>query len=404
MDILNGYRIKDLIHLNKLHNRHRRRNKIWLRDFREALNSGSLTMPFPVIIQILVTERCNLFCKMCNQWGERGYYSSHKDAVGDAPIEKLITFLQSIESSNFLLSIHGGEPFCYKHMDELLDYVIETERDTVFTTNATLLNRYVPKLGRLKNAMYIVSIDGDQDTNDRIRGKGIFQRVKDNLANLKKSCLEESGLMPLLSMNFCISEYIVSSDIIRAYKAARELGLLNINYGLRWYVTDLAGRDYERQLREEFQVSVSDCWKALRGDFSSFEAKGIARAISRVKNKFSFRLRLPYVSIIPREATNAGDIERHFLEHSYSFGREKCLFPFYFVRVHSNGDVIFCPGYRDIIVGNAFCDDFQKVINSDIARKFRKFCLHNRFSICSKCCGLYLSYAVDKLARNELID
>jgi MoaA/NifB/PqqE/SkfB family radical SAM enzyme len=274
-------------------------------------------------------------------------------------------------------------------MDELLDYIIETERDTIFTTNATLLNRYAPKLGRLKNAMYIVSIDGDQDTNDRIRGKGTFQRIKENLANLKECCLEESGLMPLLSMNFCISEYIVSSDIIRAYKAAKELGLLNINYGLRWFVTDRAGRDYERQLREEFQVSASDSWKALRCDFSSFEAKG--------------RFRLPYVSITPREAKSTRQIERHFLEHSYSFSRDKCLFPFYFVRLHSNGDVIFCPGYRDIIAGNAFYDDFYKVINSDIARKFRKFCLCNRFSICSKCCGLYLSYAVDKLARNELI-
>ncbi|MHC4693512.1 MAG: radical SAM protein [Planctomycetota bacterium] len=403
MDILNDYRIKDLLHFNRMHSRHRRRNKFWLRHFREAFNSGSLTMPFPVIVQILPTERCNLLCKMCNQWGKRGYYSSHKDAVSDAPIKKLITFLQSIESSNFLLSIHGGEPFCYKYMDELLDYIIETERDTIFTTNATLLNRYAPKLGRLKNAMYIVSIDGDQDTNDRIRGKGTFQRIKENLANLKECCLEESGLMPLLSMNFCISEYIVSSDIIRAYKAAKELGLLNINYGLRWFVTDRAGRDYERQLREEFQVSASDSWKALRCDFSSFEAKGVAQAISGIKNKFSFRFRLPYVSITPREAKSTRQIERHFLEHSYSFSRDKCLFPFYFVRLHSNGDVIFCPGYRDIIAGNAFYDDFYKVINSDIARKFRKFCLCNRFSICSKCCGLYLSYAVDKLARNELI-
>jgi sulfatase maturation enzyme AslB (radical SAM superfamily) len=340
---------------------------------------------------------------MCNQWGERGYYSSHDDAVSDAPIEKLITFLQSIESSNFLLSIHGGEPFYYKHMDELLDYVIETGRDTVFTTNATLLNRYLPKLGRLKNAMYIVSIDGDQDTNDRIRGKGTFQRIKDNLANLKECCLEESGLMPLLSMNFCVSEYIVPSDILKAYKAAKELGFLNINYGLRWFVVDQAGREYERQLREEFQVSASDCWKALRCDFSSFKANGVAQAIIKVKNNLLFRMRLPYVSITPRDAKSPRQIERHFSEHSYSYGREKCLFPFYFVRLHSNGDIIFCPGYRDIIAGNAFCDDFHKVINSDVAQRFRKFCLHNRFSICSKCCGLYLSYVVDKLTRDKLI-
>ena len=146
MKLLNGYRIKDLLHFMKMYNRHQRRNKFWFRRFQEALQQGSFTMPFPVIVQILPTERCNLLCKMCSQWGERGYYRSHDDAVGDTPIEKLISFLQSIESSDFLLNIYGGEPFCYKHMDELLDYIIATGRDTIFTTNATLLNRYLPKL------------------------------------------------------------------------------------------------------------------------------------------------------------------------------------------------------------------------------------------------------------------
>jgi len=340
---------------------------------------------------------------MCNQWGERGYYHSHDDAVSDAPIEKLIPFLQSIESLDFLLNIHGGEPFYYKQMDELLDYLIATGRDTVFTTNATLLNRYLPKLSRLKNAMYIVSIDGDQDTNDQIRGSGTFQKIKDNLAKLKESCLEQSGVMPLLSMNICVSEYIVPSDIVGAYRTAKELGFFNINYGLRWFVTDRAGHEYERQLKEEFQITASDCWKALRFDFSSFDANGVAQAISKVKNSLAFRLRLPYVSTTPRDAKSSQHIERHFLEHSYSFGRKRCLFPFYFVRIHSNGDVIFCQGYRDIIAGNVFCDDFYKVFNSEIAQKFRKFCLSDRFSICSKCCGLYLSYAVDKFIRDGLI-
>lgn len=252
--------------------------------------------------------------------------------------------------------------------------------------------------------MYIVSLDGDQNSNDRIRGSGTFQRIKDNLANLKESCLKQSGVIPLLSMNFCVSEYIVPSDIVRAYKAAKELGFLNINYGLRWFLTDKVGQEYERQLKEEFQIIASDCWKALRCDSSRFDVNGVAQAISKVKNNLAFRLRLPYVSIIPRDVKSPQHIERHFLEHSYSFGRKKCLFPFYFVRIHSNGDAIFCPCYRDIIAGNVFSDDFHKVFNSDIARKFRKFCTHDRFSICSKCCGLYLSYAVDKFTRHELLD
>ena len=372
---------------------------MWSSGFQEALESGSFNMPFPAIVQILPTERCNLSCRMCNQWGKQGYYRSRSDAVGDAPIEKLISLLQSVESSDFLLNVHGGEPFHYSQMDELLDYLIATERDTIFTTNATLLNRHLPKLGRLKNAMYVVSIDGDRDTHDRIRGSGTFQKIMDNLASLKESYIEQSGIMPLLSMNFCVSEYITPSDIAGAYKAAEELGFFNINYGLLWFVTDQAGHEYERQLMEEFQITSSECWKALRCDLSSFHVDGIAQAICKIRNKPRSRLRLPYVSIMPRDATSPEHIKRHFMEHSYSFDRKGCLFPFYFARIHSNGDVIFCQGYRDIIAGNIFRDDFYDIFNSEIAQKFREFCTRDRFSVCSKCCGLYLSYAVDKFVE-----
>lgn len=380
----------------KMNRRQQVRNRLWANEFRETLKSRHFTLSFPVIIQILPTERCNLSCKMCNQWGSRGYYHSKRDAVSDMPIQVLISFLRSIESSDFLLHIHGGEPFCYKQMGDLLDYLLETERDVVFTTNATLLDSYLPKLGGLRNVMYIVSVDGDQDTNDRIRGRGTFRRIKENLASLKKSCLEQSGIMPLLSMNFCISEYVVPSDIVRAYEAARELGFFSINYGLLWFVTDEAGREYKQQLEEHFQITASDCWKALRCDLSSFDISGVAKAISKVRNNPLLRLKLPYVSTIPRNARNSRQVERHFLEHGYSFGRKTCIFPFYFVRIHSNGDVIFCQGYRDIIAGNILYDDLYDIFNSDIAQKLRRFCLHNQFSICSRCCGLYLGYAVDR--------
>jgi len=402
LGILNGYRVKDLLHFMKMNRRHQARNRFWAEEFKEIVKSRHFTLSFPVIIQILPTERCNLSCRMCNQWGKMGYYRNNRDAVSDMPIEALISFLRSIESSDFLLHIHGGEPFCYKQMDDLLDYLLTTERDIIFTTNATLLDSYLPKLGGLKNVMYIVSVDGDQDTNDRIRGRGTFRRIKENLANLRKSCLEQSGVMPLLSMNFCISEYVVPTDIARAYEAARELGFFSINYGLLWFVTDEAGRKYEQQLRKHFQITASDCWKALRCDLGSFDVSGVAKAISKVKNNPLLRLKLPYVSTVPRNVRNSRQVERHFLEHGYSFGRKTCIFPFYFVRIHSNGDVIFCQGYRDIIAGNIFYDDFYDIFNSDIAQKLRSFCLHDQFSICSKCCGLYLGYAVDKLVKHTL--
>jgi len=67
--------------------------------------------------------------------------------------------------------------------------------------------------------------------------------------------------------------------------------------------------------------------------------------------------------------------------------------PFYWARVHSNGDLIYCPGHPDIIAGNAFRDGFMEAFNSETSIKFRRHILHNRLPICNRCCGLYMNYS-----------
>ena len=65
--------------------------------------------------------------------------------------------------------------------------------------------------------------------------------------------------------------------------------------------------------------------------------------------------------------------------------------PFYWARIHANGDLIFCPGHPDVIAGNVFRDGFMESFNSEMAVKFRKHILRNRLPICNRCCGLYMT-------------
>jgi sulfatase maturation enzyme AslB (radical SAM superfamily) len=51
-------------------------------------------------------------------------------------------------------------------------------------TNGTLLNRLPEALvGRLSN--FMISVDGSEAVTDRFRGKGVFQRVLDNVAAIR---------------------------------------------------------------------------------------------------------------------------------------------------------------------------------------------------------------------------
>jgi len=79
--------------------------------------------------------------------------------------------------------------------------------------------------------------------------------------------------------------------------------------------------------------------------------------------------------------------------------------PFYWARVHSNGDMIFCPGHPDIIVGNVYRDGFMSAFNSERSIALRRHILNNRFPICNRCCGLYITYAgrpYEQRARRKL--
>jgi MoaA/NifB/PqqE/SkfB family radical SAM enzyme len=396
-NLLNGYRLKDLLHYKSLYNRHLRRNRAWAKEFRKAQQQKSFSLPYPVLLQVVPTETCNLSCKMCNQWGDVGYYKGHSKDVASMPIENLLHLLKSSENYDCLLSIYGGEPFTYKHMAALLDYLIASGRDVVFTTNGTLMEPYISQLGKLKNAVYMVSVDGAKETNDRIRGQGVYERVKHSLTLLHESCLDQTGIRPLVFMNCCISNSFVPEDILQAREAARELGMVNINYELLWFFTEEMGRRYEDEFVQEFGFAASNCWRGACCELGAFDAEGVGKAVARVMNDFACRLFVPNVSVIPRMATTADRFSRYFRDANYSFARERCLYPAYSCRIQSTGDMIFCPGLPDVIAGNVLQKGFHKTFNSAAAQHLRRFLSEKRFTICNRCCGLYLTYDVDRL-------
>jgi len=60
----------------------------------------------------------------------------------------------------------------------------ERQFDVLITTNGTLLGNHLEGLAKLENLAFILSIDGDEETHDRIRGKGTFQKIKEGMTSL----------------------------------------------------------------------------------------------------------------------------------------------------------------------------------------------------------------------------
>lgn len=368
------------------------RGRVWSRDYREYLREERENPPFPKIIQIIPTERCNLRCGMCNQWGENGYFITGKRPVNSMPLESLIRFLEDYRKiePDFLLSIHGGEPFMYREMDGLLDYIHEKKIDTFFSTNGTLIDRYVEKLARInRHTLYLLSIDGGEETHDNIRGQGTLAKVRKGMMELRSFSREVGTGLPKIIINYCVNEHN-PEDIDEISKVARELRALVVNYNLRWYLPKEKGEEYDRLLKDEFKVQPTRAWTGwvTNHSFSKIDI-ALDRVYSKAKAQF-WKPRFPFYSILPA-GLSLKQAKAFYHDYNELFGIRSCIMPSAWLRIHSNGDLIYCPGHPDIVPGNVFKQDIREIFLNEISRKLRRKVEKNLLPICNRCCGLYMT-------------
>ena len=392
------YTARDYLHFARFYWRGRRRMQQWGKDFEASVRDGSFKLRAAAVVQLIPTEACNLRCSFCNQWGDAGYFLAGSRKVESIDAAAITTLIRQLSPHDSLINVHGGEPFAYKDIDQLLTALAERDFDVLITTNGTLMKSHLPAVARIRNLAFILSIDGDEATHDRVRGAGTYARITESL-----DCLfdlrRKLGLpAPLVVMSTVVSEW--TADVIeRAYTTARELGVFMLNYNLRYFMPESAGLAYEKHLQEEFGLQSSSAWRGWIAP--SHEQHDYSETVARLRgllNRKRFRLLPPYAVSGPSHLRGK-DFDEWFSNYLNTFGNESCFMPFYWARIHANGDLIFCPGHPDVIAGNVFRDGFMESFNSEMAVKFRKYILSNRLPICNRCCGLYMTNPARKFEQ-----
>ena len=202
--------------------------------------------------------------------------------------------------------------------------------------------------------------------------------------------------LPLVIMSTVVSEW--TSDVIeRAFTTASELGVFIVNYNLRYFMPEDAGLAYEKHLKEEFGLKSSGAWRGWIAP--SHEKHDYRETAERLRQLLKRKRLLPPYAVAGPSHLRGKDFDDWFSDYLNTFGNESCFMPFYWARVHANGDLIFCPGHPDVIAGNVFRDGFMESFNSETAVKFRKYILSNRMPICNRCCGLYMTNPARKFEQ-----
>ena len=137
--------------------------------------TGSENFYYPVYLSYEVTHRCNLNCKHC--------YINKRSIMIDKELkaEDVEFFLSKINKYNLPLNIQvtGGEPLLRKDIWEIIEVVSKhTMESWTFNTNGLLINKEIAeKLESYNVDKVYISLEGDKESHEYLRGKGTFEKV-----------------------------------------------------------------------------------------------------------------------------------------------------------------------------------------------------------------------------------
>ena len=154
-----------------------------------------------------ITNHCNLCCEHC--LFEAG--PDCRESLSRTELDQAVSEAYDLGCRLFLFT--GGEPFMYPDFLEVIEAILKDPAShVVILTNGLLLEKYLPEIMTLDSSRIHlqISIDGMQDSHDRIRGKGAFQWLETNLV-----LVQEAGLPVTLSMVVCQSTLHDMENLIR---------------------------------------------------------------------------------------------------------------------------------------------------------------------------------------------
>ncbi len=133
----------------------------------------------PYTILIDPTSNCNLRCRGC--WAG-AYEKQH--SLSFEEVDRIVS--EAKDLGMYFIVMSGGEPTMWPHLEELC----RKHYDVAFMiyTNGTLINedmaRWMREVGNITPA---ISLEGDRETTDQRRGKGVYNKIMSAMEHLKEN-------------------------------------------------------------------------------------------------------------------------------------------------------------------------------------------------------------------------
>ncbi|MCJ7631021.1 radical SAM protein [Candidatus Bathyarchaeota archaeon] len=153
-------------------------------------------------IQWHLTNKCNLRCEHCYQ----DDYSQSSELSFDElkTVAEKINYTLAKWGKEGRIGVTGGEPFVRNDLFDFLEFLEQQShiKKIGILSNGTLLGENIQRIKKLSKLHYIqLSVEGTRETNDGIRGKGIFDKVMESTRLLKSENMPVRWMVTLHEKN-----------------------------------------------------------------------------------------------------------------------------------------------------------------------------------------------------------
>ncbi len=160
-------------------------------------------------LTVISTYRCNSKCQMCYIWQNP---TDSREEISPETLSKLPAGFDN-------LNVSGGEPTLRQDLPEIIDILYPKARIMEISSNGLFPERLLPIIKKYPNIKVRFSIEGDELTNNHIRGEVDGFNIKVN--GLRK--LKEAGGTDLGFAMVIQDEN--ASQLVSVYEMARSMGV-----------------------------------------------------------------------------------------------------------------------------------------------------------------------------------
>lgn len=324
-----------------------------------------------------LTHLCNLNCPYCYVGSDR--VKNELNAYQWFEIIKQIPFYSFV-------TLVGGEPLI---RPDFCDILFEVSRKTLgkvnVVTNGVLINdEIIDAFIKSKMLLLSVSLDGWGENHNVNRGKnGIFEKITDNLDNLKDQCKSQKSKLMVDIKTIVLKDNL--EDILKLYEYCT-------NKGFDYLSISFLRNNNLKQNAKLFDSFEEVFYKPnypieLYFDMDKFEK--IYLEIQKMKKYSKTKLRFSPKFDNDDSKKELNLIKKFFSEYPKKDIKEiykPCMYPFSNTIINPQGDVYPCLSYK---MGNLKEQSLKEIVESAKYCCFRKNLKYSKvFSACQMCCEL----------------